>query len=544
MKTQTTSTHTKTDPEDRMHELHLSAQIIVTDTTGTKVTVPDEQSLMRLITQRHHNDTPIIELHPDHQDDQFFNTAQWYVTDQQLTDVDSNITVGRANYQVAYTNWQITATNGRTSPVTYNHPAEVAQNIADRSQTTVVLTSNLPGISTTTFAPADTVEPELTTDTEMLFDEFIDTLPEQTDVQDDTSEQTPDTPHTVQSAAVEPNHKPEPEPADDDGDAAQAPAALQSWLNNDQPRTRRDARESFLTQKQHDSPATKGWRGVLVNLGLRLRPSAEEQAERDDVHAVSQRWPGPRTIAVVNGKGGAGKTPTTIMLSAIFALYGGGGVLAWDNNQTRGTLGWRTEQAGHDSTIMDLLPRSEDLLATGAQSADLAHFVHHQTDDRYDVLRSKPKLLADEQRFGQEDVDRIHRVTSKFFRIIIIDSGNDESDPLWRRMIDHTDQLVVATTTSDEKAEAGALLLEDLATTGETGQRLADNAVVVVSQAEATAKRKDIAEVVNGFVPLAREITSIPYDPAMVDGALNYGALRPATQRAWLAAGAAVARGL
>lgn len=544
MKTQTTSPNTTAAPEDRMHELHLSAQIIVTDTTGTKVTVPDEQSLMRLITQRHHNDTPIIELHPDHQDDQFFNTAQWYVTEQQLTDVDSNNTVGRANYQVSYTNWQIKATNGRTSPVTYNHPAEVAQNIADRSQTTVVLTSNLPGITTTTFAPADTVDPEPTTNTETLFDEFIDTLPEQTDVQDDTSEQTPDTSHTVQSAAVEPNHKPEPEPADDDGDAAQAPVELQSWLNNDQPRTRREARESFLTQKQHDSPATKGWRGVLVNLGLRLRPSAEEQAERDDVHAVSQRWPGPRTIAVVNGKGGAGKTPTTIMLSAIFALYGGGGVLAWDNNQTRGTLGWRTEQAGHDSTIMDLLPRSEELLATGAQSADLAHFVHHQTDDRYDVLRSKPKLLADEQRFGQEDVDRIHRVTSKFFRIIIIDSGNDESDPLWRRMIDHTDQLVVATTTSDEKAEAGALLLEDLATTGETGQRLADNAVVVVSQAEATAKRKDIAEVVNGFTPLAREVTSIPYDPAMVDGALNYGALRPATQRAWLAAGAAVARGL
>src|SRR5699024_2798825 len=172
-------------PEDRMHELHLSAQIIVTDTTGTKVTVPDEQSLMRLITQRHHNDTPVIELHPDHQDDQFFHAAQWYVTDQQLTDVDSTNAVGRANYQVGYTNWQITATNGQTSPVTYNHPAEVAQNIADRSQTTVVLTSNLPGITTTTFAPAETVDPETTPDTETLFDEFIETLPEQADAQDD-----------------------------------------------------------------------------------------------------------------------------------------------------------------------------------------------------------------------------------------------------------------------------------------------------------------------------------------------------------------------
>lgn len=83
MRTQTMYTNNNGRPEDRMHELHLSAQIIVTDTTGTKVTVPDEQSLVRLISQRHHNGTPIIELHPDHQDDQFFNATQWYVSDQQ-----------------------------------------------------------------------------------------------------------------------------------------------------------------------------------------------------------------------------------------------------------------------------------------------------------------------------------------------------------------------------------------------------------------------------------------------------------------------------
>src|SRR5690625_23240 len=544
MRTQTMYTNNNGRPEDCMHELHLSAQIIVTDTTGTKVTVPDEQSLVRLISQRHHNGTPIIELHPDHQDDQFFNATQWYVSDQQLTDADSTNPLGRANYQVSYTNWQITATNGRSSPVTYNHPSEVAQNIADQSQTTVVLTSNLPGITTTTFAPADTVDPETPTATETLFEEFIDTLPQQANMQEDTPAKSAEIPHTAQPAVVKPNREPEPESADDDGDAAHQPLEVQSWLNNEQPRTRREARESFLTQKQHDSPATKGWRGVLVNLGLRLRPSAAEQAERDDVHAVSQRWPGPRTIAVVNGKGGAGKTPTTICLSAIFARYGGGGVLAWDNNQFRGTLGWRTEQAGPDHTILDLLPQAQSLLATGAQSADLAYYVHHQTEDRYDVLRSKPRSLADQQRFDQADVDSIHRVTSKFFRIIIIDSGNDESDPMWRRMIDHTDQLVVATTTSGERSEAAALLLEDLESTGTAGQKLADESVVVVSQAEATAKKSDMVDVVRRFKPLAREVAAIPYDPAMVDGPLSYSALRPDTQRAWLAAGAAVARGL
>lgn len=308
--------------------------------------------------------------------------------------------------------------------------------------------------------------------------------------------------------------------------------------------TRREARQSFLTQEQVEEPATQGWRGTMTRLGIRMAPSEAERAERADVQAVSQHWPGPRTIAIVNGKGGAGKTPTTVLLSAIFARYGGAGVLAWDNNQTRGTLGWRTEQGPHEATLLELLPESEKLLGTGAQSADLAHFVHHQTRDRFDVLRSKPMELASAQRVDAADVDAIHRVASKYYRLIFIDSGNDESDPMWRRMIDHTDQLVVATTTRDDHAEAGALLLEALGQQNDKAHALAQNAVGVVTQADSKATAADVKRVADGYKTLARDVATIPFDPAMVDGILRYDALRPATQRAWLAAGAAVARGL
>src|SRR5699024_9642908 len=58
------------------------------------------------------------------------------------------------------------------------------------------------------------------------------------------------------------------------------------------PLTRRQARESFLNQAKHDKPASKGFRGLLNQLGLRLSPSASEQAERDDIHKVSQHWAG------------------------------------------------------------------------------------------------------------------------------------------------------------------------------------------------------------------------------------------------------------
>ena len=308
--------------------------------------------------------------------------------------------------------------------------------------------------------------------------------------------------------------------------------------------TRRARRESFLTKEQREEPASRGWRGFMTRAGVRMNPSPEERRERNDVQAVSQHWPGPRTIAVVNGKGGAGKTPTTVLLAAVFARHGGAGVLTWDNNQTRGTLGWRTEQGPHDATLLDLLPQVDRLLSTGAQSADLAHYVHHQTRDRFDVLRSKPMELASAQRVDGADVDAIHRVASKYYRLIFIDSGNDESDPMWRRMIDHTDQLVVATTTRDDHAEAGALLLEALAERDQRSADLAQQAVVVVTQADSKAPAGDLTRVANGYGALAREAITIPFDPGMVDGHLRYGSLTPATRRAWLAAAAAVARGL
>lgn len=310
---------------------------------------------------------------------------------------------------------------------------------------------------------------------------------------------------------------------------------------------RRAQRETFLTSDRaadrREDPATRGFRGAMTRMGIPMAPGAEERSERADEMAVAQHWPGPRTIAVVNGKGGSGKTPTTILIGAAFARFGGAGVLAWDNNQTRGTLGWRTEQGPHDGTLHDMLEASDHLLSSDAQAADVANFVHHQRQDRFDVLRSQPIALASEQRVSAEDVERIHSIAARYYRLIVMDSGNDESDPLWQRMIDHTDQLVVATTTRDEHAEAGALLLDALADRDERSAQLAANAVTVVSQADQKAPGSEVRRVVDGYRRLTRDVVQVPFDPAMIDGHLHFSALRPATQRAWLAASAAVARG-
>jgi MinD-like ATPase involved in chromosome partitioning or flagellar assembly len=305
------------------------------------------------------------------------------------------------------------------------------------------------------------------------------------------------------------------------------------------------ARQSFLyVERPRPDRAKQGVRGAMARVGIPMAPSAAELRERAELDAVSRHWAGPRTIAIVNGKGGANKTPTTALLAAVFARNGGAGVLAWDNNETRGTLGWRTEKDDHDATVQSLLPATDMLLSAGARTADIGHYVHHQNADKYDVLRSNPTMLATEQRISSADFDRLHTVATKFYRLVIIDSGNDESAERWLRMIDHTDQLVIATTALGEHAEAGALLLEALLQRDPNSARLARDAVVIVSQSERTGPASDVRRVAAGFEPLARRAVTIPFDPEMHGGRLSFESLAPRTRRAWLHAAAAVAEGL
>jgi cellulose biosynthesis protein BcsQ len=330
---------------------------------------------------------------------------------------------------------------------------------------------------------------------------------------------------------------------------AQTPAAV----TGEAAPARRSLKDtSFLVSAPALEPATQGWRGTLTRLGLRMDPSAEELSEREDIRTVSQHWPGPRTIAVVNRKGGANKTPTVVMLSAILARYSGAATVAWDNNESQGTLGWRTEKGSHDRSVLDLIDASTELLSPSTNAAEIAKFVHHQTADKFDVLRSDENEEGDHE-VTAEEVDIAHQVLTRYYRLVVMDSGNTARAANWRRMIDHTDQLVVPVTAIEDRAEAARLTLQTLESRGGHDAELARNAVVIVSEStdakrsmsgEALKRAKDEAQrIADGFAPFVRAVVRIPYDPALVNGPIRYEALQPATQRAWLAAAAAVATG-
>lgn len=300
--------------------------------------------------------------------------------------------------------------------------------------------------------------------------------------------------------------------------------------------------DSFLAKSAAGGPKPTGWRAVAGRLGFKVQASQAQCQQWEDERTVSQHWPGPRTIAVLNGKGGAGKTPTSILLASNFARLGSGSVVAADGNVTRGTLGWRTEQGPHNATILDMVPQTEALMDPSARNGDVAAYTHHQTIDQFDVLRSNPLLLSTEQKLSPEELDGIQQVLTRYYRMIIWDTGNDEGDSLWLRIVSHADQIVVATTTRTDHAEAGRLLLQGLSSRDERSAALAANAVVVISQAD--REEPPATSLVDGFAGIAREVVTIPYDRAMREQWLRSDKLAPATRAAWLHAAAAVARGL
>ena len=124
-----------------------------------------------------------------------------------------------------------------------------------------------------------------------------------------------------------------------------------------------------------------------------------------------------------------------------------------------------------------------------------------------------------------------------------MDSGNNHRTPDWTRTIDHAEQVVVATTTEEDRVEGALLTLKGLDLRDERSAALAKNSVVIVS--ERLPKEAMLAqEMAEKFRPYVREVVTVPFDRALTKRELRFGALQPATQRAWIRAAAAVARGL
>src|SRR5699024_5425199 len=222
------------------------------------------------------------------------------------------------------------------------------------------------------------------------------------------------------------------------------------------------------TSKPAKVKATRGFPGFVTRVTrgvISPRPNRREQRETERLERIRRPLDGPRNIAVVNLKGGAHKTTASLMIAATLGVTRGGNVLAWDNNETRGTLGWRGIPSDHNRTAVDLLQNIDLLRAPEASNADLAPCVRPQGGMRSDILASdeEPGSAAsiDDRAFGE-----LNDALSRCYRIKVIDTGNNVRASNWLAAVKSADQLVIISTVREDNCNDAELMSDAIQANG------------------------------------------------------------------------------
>ncbi|GAA0391537.1 hypothetical protein GCM10009541_38320 [Micromonospora gifhornensis] len=303
--------------------------------------------------------------------------------------------------------------------------------------------------------------------------------------------------------------------------------------------------EDFARRRQvrpTDPVATMGVRAVVNKTGLvKLPPGRHELELKRDIEMVRRNFGGLRQVTVVNPKGGAGKTVAILLLAMTFGQKRGGYVLAWDNNETQGTLGMRAQQDFHSRTVRDLLRDLGQFHGAHGRVGDLSQYVRSQGEGMFDVLASDESATGGEMltaaAFGE-----IREVVSRFYKLIFVDTGNNVRAQNWQAAMDATDQLVVTMSARNDSAETAARMLDHLEQSGR--QRLVRQAVTVVSMPP-SRKEIDLPAIQEHFAARTRAVLLAPYERLIDTGEpIRYAGLSAATRDAWLKIAAAVAEGL
>ncbi len=292
--------------------------------------------------------------------------------------------------------------------------------------------------------------------------------------------------------------------------------------------------------------ATEGWQGAIRRAtggAVSPRPGKAEQSRLDRERLVQRRLDGPRTIVILNPKGGAHKTTSTLLLAATFGTQRGGATLAWDNNETRGTLGWRAQNAPHHRTAVDLLEHLDSFAEPSQASlAALDTYVRTQVDARFDVLASDEDAAASSS-IDAAAFDRLHGVLSRYYRLLIVDTGNNMRASNWVAAVSAADQLVIVSTVREDTAASAAWLLDGLREKG-FDQKI-DEAVTILAAPSAKPDRKLAERLERHFAQVTADVVHVPFDAALVDGGpIDFDALSPETRDAWLTVAASIAQRL
>lgn len=333
--------------------------------------------------------------------------------------------------------------------------------------------------------------------------------------------------------------------------SAPAPAATKAPAQPATSTTHKPTAEQFYTAKPNtaEEPARHGWRGLLNSFGLSLAPSNEELSERKARREIQRGLKSHKTIMVANLKGGAGKTTVAYLLSSVLGRVRGGTVLAWDNNENRGTLAYRSPiEANTTNTAIDLL-HEMSFFENSGQTAELINFVRPQGENKFDLLASQHQG-SDKPVINGEGFISLHNLLRSFYRMMIIDTGNASNASTWQAAAATADEMVIVCSNAEDSAQTAAETIDALIKKGY--QNKVENSVAVIidsaknkDRTKAKADKERLERIQNHLAQHVRAVHVLPWETSLENGgAIEWDKLTPKTHRALIDASASVVAGL
>jgi MinD-like ATPase involved in chromosome partitioning or flagellar assembly len=290
--------------------------------------------------------------------------------------------------------------------------------------------------------------------------------------------------------------------------------------------------------------ATRGFRGAISRLGVRVAPGRAERAELDqreerarDEEVIRQAtWVRAASILIANPKGGVGKTPTALLLGGVLATVRGGSVCVVEVSDDAGALAYRAE--GNPSLGLGELVRDVDTISTAGQ---LAGYTAPQTS-----YASVIGTVARRPRLTDSDVRAVAGVIDRFYGIRVMDSGNQPSSAAFTGALDTADALVLPLYNAGDAALEALALLEELKAAGGHRADLARRAIIL-RLSDGRPENPQVVARVDRIIAGSgvEQVFAIPFDPHIAErGQLSLAHLSDQTRSALTAAAAGAIRSL
>lgn len=287
------------------------------------------------------------------------------------------------------------------------------------------------------------------------------------------------------------------------------------------------------------APAKQGqpWWRRLLGTGRHESHGSAAETTATDIATMQSALERPLTVVVAQNRGEAGKTVTTIGLGSALSAARGGGVVAWDNNEAPGNLADRVERRTAAS-MRDLLESAGYFAHPNSNLVELERTLQHQSTSGLQILASDPLTVRDS--IDANEFTTILRVLLKYFRMVLVDTGNSARAENWRAAVSVADVLVVPLKMRSDHLVPAGRMLRDLE---ESDPELADRVVLAVSCGpdDRHVTAEDRESIFTEFNLARYPLVEIPTDHAINTArTLRWGDLGKATQAAYQRLGAQV----